>query len=499
MTDPKPAPGHNQLMELARRETIANHLSKTVSKIRSLRTMALQKTTDPSDARRMKKHVDMLEVCRTFLEEGELEKFLSEESRVNTFIKMNTKETETELEQVQPYISAGLTFEFAKAIVNGTNSNDVLDLWDSKWRKQYQPNDALIQSVLRGRIDYKQAERLNIMRSNHETLVTICLNNPDLITWAISLCDAGFDEFPEAISDILKGADPQIIARVRKIPTSGPLPSNPIVIPKHRLRQVYIDAGLPTLYSIALINGIREEDVLSLWESNWRMQYENDHDPLIQAVLAGKIDFLTAGRLNLIRSNHERLVLTALSNDDLVEWVFSLIECGFDRYPEAIEDVLDGGDPAIIARIRRIQLVAPAPPKLERTIKKLYPSKTDWAPTPQQMTTLQEIVENEDLIELGALVYFLRHTSVTYRLRPTIDGNFSKIGLEFVKKVASDLKNELRRAKHEVQTRDHYSSKESDDGDWYCFRCDTENIRTSMYCEECMVSRRAGSMENTPE
>ena len=72
MTDQKPAPGRHHHL-----------LSRTVSKIRSLRTMALQKTTDPSDARRMNMHADMLAVCRTFLEEGELEKFLSEECRVS--------------------------------------------------------------------------------------------------------------------------------------------------------------------------------------------------------------------------------------------------------------------------------------------------------------------------------------------------------------------------------------------------------------------------------
>ena len=49
---------------------------------------------------------------------------------------------------MKPYLDLGLDLEFAKAIVNNGNNDDVINLWNCEWRKQYEANDTLIQLVL---------------------------------------------------------------------------------------------------------------------------------------------------------------------------------------------------------------------------------------------------------------------------------------------------------------------------------------------------------------
>ena len=119
--------------------------------------------------------------------------------------------------EAKPYISSGLPEAFAIAIVKGTKYEEVLDLWESKWWKQYQNDDMLIVAVLEGRLTEDQGKYLNLIRSDHERLALTCVENPDMIEWANALLVHGFDEVPEAVNNALDGGKPHVIARIRKM------------------------------------------------------------------------------------------------------------------------------------------------------------------------------------------------------------------------------------------------------------------------------------------
>jgi hypothetical protein len=118
---------------------------------------------------------------------------------------------------------------------------------------------------------------------------------------------------------------------------------------------VYIKAGFEEPFAIAIINGMDEDEVLALWEAEWRKQYEND-DILLVAVLQGHLSQEQAQWINTVRSDHERLALTCIINPNMIEWAKQLMECGFDKSPEAVEDLLNGASPKIIARVRGVEV-----------------------------------------------------------------------------------------------------------------------------------------------
>ena len=46
--------------------------------------------------------------------------------------------TNNQYTATKPYLDLGLDLEFAKAIVNNGNNDDVINLWNCEWRKQYE-------------------------------------------------------------------------------------------------------------------------------------------------------------------------------------------------------------------------------------------------------------------------------------------------------------------------------------------------------------------------
>lgn len=117
----------------------------------------------------------------------------------------------------------------------------------------------------------------------------------------------------------------------------------------------YMKAGLAEPFAHAIVSGIDAEQVMDLWESDWWKQYPPD-DPLVLFVLSGNITEAQGKYLNSIRSDHRRLFNAVLLEEVSIEWAQALLNCGFDSSPEAVEDVLDGGEPAIIARIRKLTI-----------------------------------------------------------------------------------------------------------------------------------------------
>lgn len=126
--------------------------------------------------------------------------------------------------------------------------------------------------------------------------------------------------------------------------------------------QPYIDAGLGPAFALAIAKGTPDGEVMDLWEADWWKQYD-DEDMLIVAVLDGTLTEEQGRYLNGIRSDHERLALTCVENPDMIAWADALLECGFNKVPDAVNNVLDGGQPHIVARIREMKIDAEITPE----------------------------------------------------------------------------------------------------------------------------------------
>jgi hypothetical protein len=142
----------------------------------------------------------------------------------NTLTRIENKQQEksneiraSQIDKAEPYINSGLAEPFALAIVNGVSSEDVLDLWEASWWKQYPPDDVLIVSVLEGVHTEEDARKINTFRGEHPELGTAAIKKSISVEWASMLLDAGFEEHPEAVRDVLKGGNPSIIARIRQM------------------------------------------------------------------------------------------------------------------------------------------------------------------------------------------------------------------------------------------------------------------------------------------
>ena len=116
----------------------------------------------------------------------------------------------------------------------------------------------------------------------------------------------------------------------------------------------YLRAGLTVPFAQAIVNGINPEEVLGLWEQDWWKQYDPD-DQLVTATLSGYLPQSDAKWLNEIRSDHGELVSKCLDGEITLEWARAIMETGFKDDPDAVEMVLDGALPIVIARLRNIE------------------------------------------------------------------------------------------------------------------------------------------------
>lgn len=126
-----------------------------------------------------------------------------------------TKEIQSDMKEL--YQSQGLSESFARSIAEGNNANEVMDLWDMDWWKQYPEDDLIVTQVLKGELTASQADYLNSIRSDHGGAVSEVLEGLITFDWLKALMDAGYQSHPNAVEPILKGADPVVIARIHKI------------------------------------------------------------------------------------------------------------------------------------------------------------------------------------------------------------------------------------------------------------------------------------------
>ena len=129
-----------------------------------------------------------------------------ESLEIDRMLQENTDEVSSlDGTKIAAYIDLGLEENYAKAIVAGIDADEIMTLWESDWRKQYESDDFLIAAVLSGQISANDAEYLNGIRSDHDDLVQACLSEEVSIEWTRALMDAGFNSYPDAVSGILKG------------------------------------------------------------------------------------------------------------------------------------------------------------------------------------------------------------------------------------------------------------------------------------------------------
>lgn len=129
----------------------------------------------------------------------------------------NTKKKATLAKKAAPYMHAGLAEPFAMAIARGVDEGEVMDLWESDWWKQYPAEDDLIVSVLKGEHGEDVARTINEFRGEHPELAHACIVKDVKVDWATMLLDAGFDEHPEAVVNVLCGGEPPLVARIRQM------------------------------------------------------------------------------------------------------------------------------------------------------------------------------------------------------------------------------------------------------------------------------------------
>lgn len=118
-------------------------------------------------------------------------------------------------EKAEPYIKSGLAESFAIALVKSEKPDEILNLWEAKWWKQYEPDDILITSVLDETLTEQEARSINEFRGEHRALAMACIKKQITTEWAEMLLESGFDEHPDAVLNVLEGADPMLIARIR--------------------------------------------------------------------------------------------------------------------------------------------------------------------------------------------------------------------------------------------------------------------------------------------
>jgi len=158
-----------------------------------------------------------------------------------------------------------------------------------------------------------------------------------------------------------------------------------------RKAQPYINSGLDENFAIAIAEGVAGEKVLKLWEMEWWKQYTSD-DILVVRMLSkeNSISIEDGEWLSNTRSDHERLVMAVCDGSIEVDFARALLDGGFEKHQDAVNDVLDGGDPVWIARIRKLKNTENLPPPLGFKVTR----KLTWDETKQKRVESQKKIKD---------------------------------------------------------------------------------------------------------
>jgi hypothetical protein len=131
---------------------------------------------------------------------------------------MARKSEEKNAKLLAAYQMVGLDEDFSRAIVEGGNAKHIVETWKAPWRDGNTAEHPAIRAVLTGNATPGEAKSLLEAAETHRDLVEAVASGSKTMTWAHTVLSAGFNGQKEAVSALLNGADPDIIADVLDIP-----------------------------------------------------------------------------------------------------------------------------------------------------------------------------------------------------------------------------------------------------------------------------------------
>ena len=118
---------------------------------------------------------------------------------------------------LKAYQKVGLDVAFSEAIVAGGDAKHIIDTWKAKWRGDHGAEHPAIKAVLEGNATPAEAKSLLEAAENHRDLVEAVASGQRSIKWAHIVLSSGFEGNSDAVSALLDGADPSIIAHLLDI------------------------------------------------------------------------------------------------------------------------------------------------------------------------------------------------------------------------------------------------------------------------------------------
>ena len=134
---------------------------------------------------------------------------------------MSEKKEQRIQELVEAYKLVGLDDNFARAIAEGGNAKHIVATWKADWRGEHSAEHPAIKAVLVGNATPPEARSLLEAAEDHRDLVDAVAAGSRSMKWAHTVLSCGFKGRKEAVTALLGGADPAIIADVLDIELSS--------------------------------------------------------------------------------------------------------------------------------------------------------------------------------------------------------------------------------------------------------------------------------------
>ena len=136
-------------------------------------------------------------------------------------IDMSKKKEQRIQELVEAYKLVGLDENFARAIAEGGNAKHIVATWKADWRGEHSAEHPAIKAVLVGNATPPEARSLLEAAEDHRDLVDAVAAGSRSMKWAHTVLSCGFKGRKEAVTALLGGADPAIIADLLDIELSS--------------------------------------------------------------------------------------------------------------------------------------------------------------------------------------------------------------------------------------------------------------------------------------
>ena len=134
---------------------------------------------------------------------------------------MSKKKEQRIQELVEAYKLVGLDDNFARAIAEGGNAKHIVATWKADWRGEHSAEHPAIKAVLVGNATPPEARSLLEAAEDHRDLVDAVAAGSRSMKWAHTVLSCGFKGRKEAVTALLGGADPAIIADLLDIELSS--------------------------------------------------------------------------------------------------------------------------------------------------------------------------------------------------------------------------------------------------------------------------------------